>query len=50
MLPSSCMRRVSVEAGVTDLWWKYLGCQGKPWASTVSASPLPEHRCWKNSA
>ncbi len=28
VLPSSCMRRVSVEAGVTDLWWKYLGCQG----------------------
>lgn len=23
------MRRVSVEAGVTDLWWKYLGCQGE---------------------
>ena len=29
VLPSSCMRRVSVEAGVTDLWWKYLGCQGE---------------------
>ena len=27
--PSSCAKRVSVEAGVTDLWWKYLGCQGE---------------------
>lgn len=29
VLPSSCMKRVSVEAGVTGLWWKYLGCQGE---------------------
>lgn len=29
VIPSSCMKRVSVEAGVTDLWWKYLGCQGE---------------------
>ena len=29
VLPSSCVKRISVEAGVTDLWWKYLGCQGE---------------------
>lgn len=29
VIPSSCVKRVSVEAGVTDLWWKYLGCQGE---------------------
>lgn len=29
VLPPSCAKRVSVEAGVTDLWWKYLGCQGE---------------------
>ena len=29
VLPPSCMKRVSVEAGVTGLWWKYLGCQGE---------------------
>ena len=29
VLPSSCSNRVSVEAGVTDLWWKYLGCKGE---------------------
>ena len=29
VIPSSCAKRVSVEAGVTDLWWKYLGCQGE---------------------
>lgn len=23
------MKRVSVEAGVTGLWWKYVGCQGE---------------------
>ena len=29
VLPPSCMKRVSVEAGVTGLWWKYVGCQGE---------------------
>ncbi|MEG0587877.1 MAG: transketolase [Akkermansia sp.] len=29
VLPTSCAKRVSVEAGITDLWWKYLGTQGK---------------------
>ena len=30
VLPPACTRRVSIEAGVTDLWWKYLGTAGKP--------------------
>lgn len=29
VLPPSVTRRVSIEAGVTDLWWKYVGPQGK---------------------
>jgi transketolase len=29
VLPPSVTRRVAVEAGVTDLWWKYVGSQGK---------------------
>lgn len=29
VLPPNCDKRVSVEAGVTDLWWKYLGCKGE---------------------
>jgi transketolase len=29
VLPSSCARRVAIEAGVTGLWWKYVGTQGK---------------------
>ena len=29
VLPSSCRRRVSVEAGVTDLWRKYVGFEGR---------------------
>jgi len=29
ILPSSCLRRVSVEAGVTDLWRKYVGLAGR---------------------
>lgn len=29
VLPSSCMRRVAIEAGVTGLWWKYVGPCGK---------------------
>lgn len=29
VLPSSCMRRVAIEAGVTGLWWKYVGSSGK---------------------
>jgi transketolase len=29
ILPPSCRKRVSVEAGVTDLWRKYIGLDGK---------------------
>jgi len=29
VLPSSCTRRVAIEAGVTALWWKYVGSSGK---------------------
>jgi transketolase len=29
VLPKACTKRVSIEAGVTDLWWKYLGTNGK---------------------
>ncbi|MBK1854365.1 transketolase [Verrucomicrobiaceae bacterium 5K15] len=29
VLPASCKKRVSIEAGVTGLWWKYVGCEGK---------------------
>jgi len=29
VLPESCSRRVAIEAGVTGLWWKYVGLEGK---------------------
>ncbi len=29
VLPSSCTKRIAIEAGVTALWWKYVGTQGK---------------------
>ncbi|MFA5191551.1 MAG: transketolase, partial [Verrucomicrobiia bacterium] len=29
VLPSSCRRRVAVEAGVSDLWFRYVGLDGK---------------------
>jgi transketolase len=29
VLPSSCRRRVAIEAGVTDLWSKFVGLDGK---------------------
>jgi transketolase len=29
VLPASCTRRVAIEAGVTGLWWKYVGTSGK---------------------
>lgn len=29
ILPSSCTKRVAIEAGVSGLWWKYVGCSGK---------------------
>jgi transketolase len=29
VLPKSCAKRISIEAGVTDLWWKYVGTEGK---------------------
>ncbi len=29
VLPPSCTKRVAIEAGVTALWWKYVGTEGK---------------------
>ncbi|ACB77080.1 transketolase [Opitutus terrae] len=29
VLPASCRKRVAVEAGVPDLWYKYVGLEGK---------------------
>ena len=29
VLPSQCRRRVAIEAGVTGLWYKYVGLEGK---------------------
>ena len=29
VLPASCTKRIAIEAGVTGLWWKYVGTQGK---------------------
>lgn len=29
VLPSSCRKRVAIEAGVTGLWWKYVGENGR---------------------
>ena len=29
VLPASCHRRIAIEAGVTGLWWKYVGTEGK---------------------
>ena len=29
VLPPSCTKRVAIEAGVTGLWWKYVGTEGK---------------------
>ncbi len=29
VLPPACRKRVAIEAGVTDLWWKYVGLDGR---------------------
>jgi len=29
VLPSSCSKRIAIEAGVTAFWWKYVGTNGK---------------------
>ncbi len=29
VLPSACIKRIAIEAGVTGLWWKYVGNEGK---------------------
>jgi transketolase len=29
VLPPSCKHRIAIEAGVTALWWKYVGLEGK---------------------
>jgi transketolase len=29
VLPAACTKRIAIEAGVSALWWKYIGTQGK---------------------
>ena len=29
VLPPACSKRVAIEAGVTGLWWKYVGTHGR---------------------
>ena len=29
VLPAACTKRVAIEAGVSALWWKYVGTQGQ---------------------
>ena len=29
LLPWNCSKRIAIEAGVTALWWKYVGLNGK---------------------
>jgi transketolase len=29
VLPNTCRRRVAIEAGVTDVWYRYVGLDGK---------------------
>merc|ERR1740138_136067 len=29
VLPPSCTKRMSIEAGITPMWWKYVGLEGK---------------------
>ena len=29
VLPSACAKRIAIEAGVSGLWWKYVGTHGK---------------------
>ncbi len=29
VLPATCTKRIAIEAGVTGLWWKYVGSQGQ---------------------
>ena len=29
VLPASCMRRLAIEAGATQSWWRYVGSQGR---------------------
>ena len=29
VLPSACTKRIAIEAGVSDLWWKYVGTGGR---------------------
>ena len=29
VLPAGCTKRIAIEAGVTGLWWKYVGTEGK---------------------
>ena len=29
VMPKACTKRIAIEAGVSGLWWKYVGTEGK---------------------
>jgi transketolase len=48
VLPPDVTRRVSIEAGVTSCWWKYVGCEGRvigidSFGESAPAEQLFEH-------
>lgn len=47
VLPKSCARRVAVEAGITGLWWKYVGASGKVLGTDTFGLSAPSGEIFK---
>ena len=50
VLPSSVTKRVAIEAGIADYWYKYVGLAARSSACAPSVSPRRPSCCSRNSA
>ena len=47
VLPASCTKRIAIEAGVSGLWWKYVGTQGQVIAIDRFGMSAPGNQVFK---
>jgi transketolase len=50
VLPAACTKRIAIEAGVSGLWWKYVGTQGQIIGIDRFGISAPGNTVFKNSA
>lgn len=47
MLPSSCRRRLAIEAGVSSFWYRYVGLDGKVLGMDTYGESAPADKLFK---